>query len=90
MAYNSDPNVLTLSQILDSSTGSPVLRATLVSKYFEVASQQYNCLEQFTSVVNPKTMANGGMQSIFGKKMDLSKGGGQTVHFGTIGTPGGP
>lgn len=87
---NSDPNVLTLAQILDPTTGSPKLRAEAVSRYFEVASQQSNCLEQFTSVVDPKTMANGGVRSIFAKKNDLSKGGGQVVNFGTIGTPGGP
>lgn len=90
MSYNSDPNVLVLSQILDANTGSPALRAVAVSRYFEVASQQYNCLEQFTSVVDPKVLANGGMRSIFGKKNDLAKGGGQVVNFGTIGTPGGP
>lgn len=90
MAYNSDPNVLTLSQVLDPTTGSPKLRQEAVSRYFEVASQQHNALEQFTSVVDPKTMANGGVRSIFAKKSDLSKGGGQVVNFGTIGTPGGP
>lgn len=90
MSYNSDPNVLTLAQILDPVTGSPKLRAEAVSRYFEVASQQSNALEQFTSVVDPKTMVNGGTRSIFAKKQDLAKGAGQAVNFGTISTPGGP
>jgi hypothetical protein len=90
MSYNSDPNVLVLSQILDANTGSPKLRAEAVSRYFEQQSLQHNALEQFTSVVDPQTMANGGVRSIFAKKMDLSKGGGQVVNFGTIGLPGGP
>lgn len=88
--YNSDPTVTTLAQILDPSTGSPKLRAESISRYFEMSSGQHNVLEQFTSVVNPKTMANGGVRSIFAKRSDHTKLGGQVVNFGTIGTPGGP
>lgn len=90
MPYNSDPRVLTLAEILDPITGSAELRAVAVSKYFEVASRQYNALEHFTSVVDRNSMSGGGIRSIIAKKNDLSKGGGQVVHFGTISVPAGP
>ncbi len=91
MAFGaSTPNALTLAQILDPTTGSAKLRAEMTSRYFELASRPYNDLEQFTSVVDAKMMANGGPKTIFAAKSDLTKGGAQVVNFGTMGVPGGP
>jgi N4-gp56 family major capsid protein len=87
MAYNSDPNPLTLATAL-AMDGE--LRQNAVSRYFEQQSGQFNALKQFTSTFDPKTQGGGGPRSIFCEKTDLSKGGAQRVHFNVIGPPGGP
>ena len=86
MPYNGEPNAQTLSQALALDAN---LRQNAVSRYFEVASGQFNALKNFTSVFDPKTK-NGGTRSIFAEKTDLSKGGASVVNFNTIGIPGGP
>lgn len=86
MSYNSNPNVQTLSEILAMDSK---LRPDAISRYFEMASGQFNALKQFTSVFDPKAV-NGGPRSIFIEKTDLQVGGAQTVNYNVIGIPGGP
>lgn len=85
--FNANPTVETLQDALNMSAD---LRQNAVTRYFEEQAAQHNALKQFTSVYDPKrSVMPGGVGSIFIEKTDLSKGGGDTVVFNTIGIPGG-
>jgi hypothetical protein len=85
MPYNSDPNVQQVAALI---ANSPKLQAEYFSKLLEKTAEQHNAFEAFTSPP-AKNGTFRGIRSIFAKKKDLAVGGGRTVNFNTIGTPGG-
>ena len=83
-------NSATVQQIADAVAVDPKVKGEVFNRYIETTAGINNAFEKFTSDVNPKSLVNGGVRSIFAKKTDLKAGGFDTVNFNVLGPPGGP
>lgn len=68
----------------------PTNLGVVYSRALEIGSSRHNAFEAFTSAVDARSVAGGGVRSIFAKKTDLAAGGGSKVRFNVMGPPGGP
>lgn len=88
MAYNSDPNVQTLAEVVAMD---PKAKAEAWSRYLQVSSRQHNAFAQFeTDMPKIPTVNSHGKRGIFARKNDLKAIGGDTVNFTVISPPAGP
>lgn len=81
---------LAFQQIADATAMDSSLKGILYSKLLAKSALQHNAFSAFTSTVDANSMVGRGVRSIFARKTDLSKGGGQQVYFNVVGPPAGP
>jgi N4-gp56 family major capsid protein len=81
---------LAFQQIADATSMDSNLKGILYSKLLAKSALQHNAFSAFTSTVDANSMVGRGVRSIFARKTDLSKGGGQQVYFNVVGPPAGP
>jgi len=81
---------LVYQQIADATAMDANLKGILYSKLLAKSALLHNPLSAFTSTVDANSMVGRGVRSIFARKTDLAKGGGDKVYFNVIGPPAGP
>lgn len=81
---------LAYQQIADAVAMDSSLKGVLYSRLLAKSALQHNAFSAFTSTVDANSMVGRGVRSIFARKTDLAKGGGDKVNFDVVGPPAGP